>query len=145
VTEQAARGNRAVSQGQVACVVGEKEDLNALGELAQNAQGRRGPLIVEMNQYVVQHQGQGWVALEVALEAGDAQSQIQLVARAFAQTVDRHFLAILAQGNELPFLDAHTQAPEAAQSEPRKRASAPDLDSARGSVQPRVGARRKTA
>ena len=76
---------RAQRQLDHARVVGEEHHLRARAQLAQHRQRRARALVVEVHERVVEDERQHRAALDEALDAGDAQREVELIAGAVAQ------------------------------------------------------------
>ena len=74
-------------------MVGEEENLGALREVGEGAEGGGGAGVVELDQKVVDDQGEGIVAVEGGFEGGEAEREIELVGGAEAHAGDAHRLA----------------------------------------------------
>ena len=73
-----------MGHGDQVLVVGEEDDLGPARQIGKRAQRGRGPRVVEVQQDVVDDEGDRLVALEPVLDAGDPQGQVELVAGAVA-------------------------------------------------------------
>ena len=62
-------------------VVGEENNLRLFTQLRQHFQGRGGPLVVQLNQNVVQHKGKRPTTVDVGFQTGQSQRQEQRVCR----------------------------------------------------------------
>ena len=70
-------------------VMGEVDDLRALGHLCQHLQCGRTALVVELHQQIVDDHRHRFTFLEPRLDRRDAQREKQLMPRPLAQRVDR--------------------------------------------------------
>ena len=69
-------------------MVGEKQNLGVLAEVAQGSQRADGAVVVEVDQQVVEDQRHRFVIGEMKLQASQAEGEKQLVASAFAEASD---------------------------------------------------------
>ena len=82
-------------------VVREQDDLGPARDLGQGLEGGGGALVVELDQDVVDDQGDRLVALEVGLQAGQAEGQVELVGGPQAQALDADRLGRRRGGSAL--------------------------------------------
>ncbi len=109
VNEQPVTGDGALSEHHVVAMMGEEQELDPLAELAEHLERCPGSFLVEMNQHVVEDQGQWVTMLQVTFEACQAWRQIEVIPGGLVQPLDRNFEVVLPLGNDGPLLAADAQ------------------------------------
>ena len=111
-----------LSQSADVLVMCEQDDLSAAGQFGKSLQGGGGPVVIELDQDVIDHQGNWLVACEVGFQAGEAKGQVELIGRSLAQARDadrfRTARADCLQNGVILFIVIYLQALEGTESKP---------------------------
>ena len=74
-------------------VVREQDNLGTPREVGKHPEGRGGAVVVELDEDIIDHQGNRLVAFEIHFQAGQAQGEVELIGRPLAQAFEAHNLA----------------------------------------------------
>ena len=82
-------------------MVREEQDLRLLGEFAQDAEACGRALVIEVDEQVVRDERHGLGVVEIVLDRGDPEREVELVRGAGAHAGNRDPPAVVAQAGEL--------------------------------------------